>query len=126
MIIDTDVLIWYLRGNDNARKIVNANSPFSISIITYLELLQGMKDKRELRILQKYLRTWSTEVIQINETISNRAMFFTEDYFLSHSLKFADAVIAASALERHEVLLTANEKQYSFIPNIEISKFRSK
>ena len=126
MIIDTDVLIWYLRGNENARKIVSANIPFSISVITYLELLQGMKDNRELRILQKYFRTWSTEIIQINETLSNRAMFFVEDYFLSHSLKFADAVIAASALERHEVLLTANDKHYSFIPNIRVSKFRPK
>ena len=124
MIIDTDVLIWYLRGNENAREIVSASIPFSISVITYLELLQGMNDKKELRILQKYVRTWSTEIIQINETISNRAMFFVEDYFLSHSLKFADAVIAASALERHEVLLTANEKHYSFIPNIQINKFK--
>ena len=123
MIIDTDVLIWYLRGNKNAGKIVTANIPFKISVINYMELLQGIKDKRELRILQKYLRNWSTEIIQINENISNRAMFFVGDFYLSHSLELADSIIAATALEYHEVLLTANEKHYGFIPNIEINRF---
>ena len=42
---------------------------------------------------------------------------------LSHSLELADSIIAATALEYHEVLLTANEKHYGFIPNIEINRF---
>ena len=123
MIIDTDVLIWYLRGNQKAQKTVIASIPFKISIVNYMELLQGMKDKRELRILQKCFKEWSTEIIQINENVSSRAMFFVEDYFLSHSMELGDAIIAATALEHHEILLTANEKHYAFIPNIQISKF---
>ena len=126
MIIDTDVLIWYLRGNENARKIIFANIPFKISVINYLELLQGMKDKRELRILQKHLKNWSTEIIQISENISCRATFIMEDYCLSHSMELGDAIIAATALESREILLTANEKHYAFIPNIQINKFRPK
>ena len=124
MIIDTDVLVWYLRGNVNARKIITSSIPFKISVISYIELMQGMKDKGELKILQKYLRKWSTEIIQINENISTRAMFFVEDYFLSHSMEFSDAIIAATVLENAEILLTANKKHYSFIPNLEINKFK--
>ena len=89
-----------------------------------MELLRGMKNKREMNILQKYLKQWSTEITHINETISARAMFFVEDYALSHSMEMADAIIAATALECNEILLTANEKHYSFIPNLQISKFR--
>ena len=126
MLIDTDVLIWYLRGNENARKTIIAHIPFKVSVINYLELLQGMKDKRELHLLQKYFRNWSVEILQINENISSRAMFFVEDYYLSHSMEMADAIIAATALERRETLLTANEKHYNFIPNIKIKKFRPK
>jgi predicted nucleic acid-binding protein len=125
MIIDTDVLIWYLRGNKNAQNIVHSNIPFKISVINYLELIQGMKNKQELKILQKYLKEWSIEIIQINDTISTRAMFFVEDYCLSHSLEFSDAIIAATVLENQEILLTANDKHYAFIPNIQIKKFRS-
>ena len=126
MIIDTDVLIWYLRGNENAQKAIDANIPFKVSIINYLELLQGMKDKRELRILQKFFKKWATEIIQINENISCRAMFLMEDYCLSRSMELGDAIIAATALESGEILLTANEKHYAFIPNIKMSKFRPK
>jgi len=124
VIIDTDVLIWYLRGNENAQKIINANIPFKMSVINYMELLQGMKNKNELRTFQKYLKKWSIEIIQINENISNRAMFFMEDYCMSHLMKLGDAIIAATALEYREFLLTANDRHYEFIPNIQINKFR--
>jgi predicted nucleic acid-binding protein len=124
VIIDNDVLVWYLRGNEKAQKEITANIPFRISAINYMELLRGMRDKKELRILQKYFRQWSVEALHITENISTRAMFLMEDYFLSHSLEMADAIIAATALEYHEVILTANEKHYGFIPNIQIKKFR--
>jgi predicted nucleic acid-binding protein len=124
MLIDTDVLIWYLRGNINAKNIVANNIPFKISVINYMELIQGMKSKNELKILQKCLKRWMVEIIQINENISTRAMFLVEDYFLSHSLELSDATIAATSLERQETLLTANDKHYKFIPNIQVKKFK--
>ena len=126
MLIDTDVLIWYLRGNENARKIICANVPFKISVISYIELLQGTRNKKELLALQKQLKFWSTEIIQINDNISTRAMFFVEDYYLSNSLEFQDAVIAAAAIESRDVLLTANDKHYNFIPNIRLNRFRAR
>ena len=124
MLIDTDVLIWYLRGNENAKKAIQANIPFKVSVISYIELMQGIQNKSELKVLQKHLKKWSTEIIQIDENISTRAMFFIEDYNLSHSLEFGDAVIAATAIENHETLLTANIKHYSFIPNIQVNIFK--
>ena len=126
MLIDTDVLIWYLRGNENAKKTIQANIPFKVSVTSYIELMQGVQNKSELKILQKHFKKWSTEILQINENISTRAMFFIEDYYLSHSLEFGDAVIAATAIENHETLLTANIKHYSFIPNIQVNKFKPK
>ena len=124
MLIDTDVLIWYLRGNENARRVINSVIPFKISVISYVELVQGVDNKKELKVLQKQLKSWSTELIQITENISTRAMFFVEDYYLNKSLELADAMIAATAIEKNEILLTANDKHYNFIPNIRINKFR--
>jgi predicted nucleic acid-binding protein len=88
-----------------------------------MELIRGMKNKREFKLLQKTLIKWSVEIIQINNNISTRAMFLVEDYHLSHALELEDAIIAATTLENQEVLLTANEKHYKFIPNIQIIKF---
>jgi len=83
-----------------------------------------MNDKNELIMLQKYFKKWSVEIIQITENISTRAMFLVEDYYLSHSLELADAIIATTALENNEIILTANDKHYKYIPNIQINKFR--
>ena len=124
MLIDSDVLIWYIRGNKNAQRAVNNNIPFKISVINYMEVIQGMKDKKELKSFQKYLKKWSVEIIQINENISTKAMFLVEDYFLSHFLELGDAIIASTSLENQEILLTGNDKHYKFIPNIQIKKFK--
>ncbi|GMO28957.1 MAG: hypothetical protein Ta2F_04330 [Termitinemataceae bacterium] len=124
MLIDSDVLIWYIRGNKNAQKAINKNIPFKISVINYMEIIQGMKDKKELKSFQKYLKKWSVDIIQINENISTKAMFLVENYFLSHSLELGDAVIASTVLENQEILLTGNDKHYKFIPNIQIQKFK--
>lgn len=123
MIIDTDVLIWYLRGNEKSKKVVEDNVPFAISVITYIELIQGMKNKEEFRLFQKQMLRWNTNIIQINQEISSRAMFYVQEYSLSHSMMFADALIAATVIQNSEVLLTANDKHYKFIPNIECKKF---
>lgn len=123
MIIDTDVLIWYLRGNIKAQEIIDKNIPFSISSVTYMELVQGMKDKNEFRKFQKQIKIWKTEIIHIDQEISSRATFYVQEYFLSHSMQIADALISATAIQSGNMLLTANDKHYKFIPNIEVKKF---
>jgi predicted nucleic acid-binding protein len=123
LIIDTDVLIWYLRGNEKARDIVENNVPFSISVITYMELIQGMKNKDEFKLFQKQIQKWNTDIIQIDKEISSRSMFYVQEYALSHSMMLADALIAATTVQNNDVLITANDKHYKFIPNIECKKF---
>lgn len=123
MIIDTDVLIWYLRGNEKARERVEDNIPFSISVVTYMELIQGMRNKNELKLFQKQIQKWNTDIIQIDKEISSRAMFYVQEYALSHSMMLADALIAATVVQNNENLITANDKHYKFIPNIECLKF---
>ncbi len=46
MLIDTDVLIWYLKGNENAYQTIENSSSFFISVVTYIELVQGMRNKK--------------------------------------------------------------------------------
>ena len=123
MIIDTDVLIWYLRGNEKAKIVVENNIPFSISVVTYMEIIQGMKNKDEFKIFQKQIQRWNIHIIQLSQEISSRAMFYIQEYFLSNSMMLADALIAATIVQNSEVLLTANDKHYRFIPNLDCKKF---
>ena len=123
MIIDTDILIWYLRGNLKAKSAVEQNIPFSLSVVTYIELVQGMKNKAEFIKIQKQIKKWDTEIIQIDKDISSRAMFYVQEYAFSHSMTLADALIAATAIQNSDRLFTANEKHYRFIPTIDLLKF---
>jgi len=125
LIIDTDVLIWELRGNAKAKEVIHQNIPFSISVVTYIELVQGMRNRQELNKFIKQITKWNTRIIQINNDISTRAMIFIEDFSLSHSMQLADALIAATCISSGEPLLTANEKHYKHIPNLQIIKFAS-
>ncbi len=123
-LIDTDVIIWYMRGNQNASKALHKHHGFAISVITYMELVQGMRNKNELILLRKSLRSWGTEIIYISEEISSKAMFYVEQHFLSHSVQLADALIGATAVSCGLSLLTGNVKHYRIVKEIKLSRFK--
>lgn len=124
IMIDSDVLIWYMRGNQNANKVIESLNGFFISVVTYMELVQGMRNKRELTLLRSALRKWNAKVLFINEDISAKAMFLVEQHYLSNSLVLADALIASTAISNGLKLLTANTKHYKVINNIELKSFK--
>jgi predicted nucleic acid-binding protein len=124
MIIDTDVLIWYLRGNEKAFQLIENLENLSISVITYIELVQGMRNKKELNNLRQALHAWNAKILYISEEISAKAMFAVEQHFLSHSLQLADALIGATAVVYGLPLLTGNDKHYKIMKEIQIKRFR--
>ncbi len=124
MIIDTDVLIWYMRGNESAYQIIEKLTEFNISVITYMELVQGMRNKNELNSLRKALHVWNTKILYISEEISAKAMFLVEQHYLSHSLQLADALIGSTAIHYGLPLMTANDKHYRIIKGLKIKKFK--
>ena len=124
MIIDTDVLIWYMKGNEKAYKAIERANNFFISVLTYMELVQGMRNKKELNSLRKSIHSWNAKVLYISEEISSKAMFYVEQHFLSHSLQLADALIGATAVAYSLPILTGNDKHYKIVKDIQIAKFR--
>ena len=122
-LVDTDVMIWYFRGNENARKLLH-RIDFAISSVTYMELLQGMRNKQELKQFQKMLNSWNIKVIYIDEEISAKAMHYMEEYCLSHALQLADSLIAATCTKHGLTLVTANDKHYRVLQDIDLMIFR--
>ncbi len=124
MLIDTDVLVWYMRGNQHAYNAIEEQSGFSFSVITYMELVQGMRNKQELRELENAILRWNATILQINEAISTTASEYVKQHYLSHSLELAAALIGATAVSNQLPLLTANDKHYKVIHDITIDVFR--
>lgn len=124
MLFDTDVLIWLSRGDAKAVKAVNTDSDRVISAVTYMEFLAGCENKQKLAAFQKLLDVFDFEIIEISSSISAMAGNLVYQYALSHSLEMGDALIAATAIKKGVMLLTANDKDYRFIGGLSIKKFR--
>ena len=124
MIVDTDVLIWYSRGHQKAIDVIHSLDRFSLSVVTYIEIIQGVRNKKELNAFKKALGILNAQVIQIDELISTKAMFYVEQYALSHTMELADALIGASAVIKQLPLITGNEKHYKHLPEIKVQKFQ--
>ena len=124
MVIDTDVLIWYMKGNAKAYKVIEKSKNFFISVVTYMELVQNMRNKNELQNLRRALHVWNSKILYISEEISIKAMFFVEQHYLSHSIQLPDALIGATAVTYGLPILTGNDKHYKILKDLQIKKFR--
>ena len=124
VLVDSDVLIWYMRGNSRAKKTIDGLGPFIISSVNYMEIVQGIRNKEEMKALRKFLAEKSIKITHITVEISQRALYYMEQFSLSHHLRMADAFIAATAFLNALTLLTGNTKHYHPIKEIQVKPFR--
>jgi len=126
VIVDTDILVWYLRGNDTARRFL-ARLPFperEVSALTVMEIVQGCRDQRETRDVAAFVSENLAEVIHPDENISRRAIRLLELHAVRDGLRVVDALIAATALEARVSLATANVRHYRAIAGLSLVSFR--
>lgn len=93
-LADTTVIVELLRGNNQAKKFLEIRP--QISIVTVTELLQGCRDKNQLKVVEKTCNIFPQENIDIK--ISKLAIELMKKYHLSHGLLILDAFIAASCM----------------------------
>ena len=117
VLVDACVLIEILRGKNNLLDKIS-DKDFAINSIVYMELIQGAKNKQGVTKLEKFLKNF--DLIHIDEKISEKAMKLIKTYSKSHSLIIADAIIAATCLEKDIELLTLNLKDFRFITGLKI------
>ena len=124
ILVDTDVLVWYMRGNARAAAAIEELAGMALSVVTYIELVQGMRSRRELAALRATLAALDARVLQISELVSAKAMFYVEQHFHAHSLRLVDALIAATGVSAGCPLLTANATHYRPVSDLEVRRFR--
>jgi predicted nucleic acid-binding protein len=123
MLFDTDVLIWVLRGNEKAARLLGAAAERHVSVVTYMELLQGARDKHESRMIKSFLNDLAFRMLPLTENIGHRASIYMEEYGLKAGMCMADALLAATAVENRLTLCTANKKHYALMEDIDVKTF---
>lgn len=123
LLVDTDVLIWHLRGYAQATEQLNQLPALVLSSVSYFEILQGMRNKVELQAFKKMLAQRQAQFLPMTPAITVRAGDLLEELTLSHGLGMGDALIAATALEHGLKVLTGNTKHFSAVDGLQLEEF---
>jgi len=117
-LVDTDILIDFLRGWPEAVKYVNSQADnIVVSAISIAELYAGVKDEKDKEELEAFIGIFP--VLEINGQIARQAGLYKNKYFKSHNIGLADALIAASANHHNVILKTLNCRHFPMFPAIE-------
>jgi predicted nucleic acid-binding protein len=96
LLIDTDVLIDYLRDRSDAVAYIESlTPPLSVSAITVAELYAGVRDGAERTTLDGFVNSF--QVVPIDDAIAIRAGIIRRDFGKNYGTGLADAIIAATA-----------------------------
>lgn len=118
ILVDTDVLIDFLRGNTKAAAFINEiSSRIILSPIVVAELYAGVKGKAELTILENFVSLF--RVVPLTVEIAKIGGLYKRDFGKSHGVGLADAILAATADAEKAELKTLNVKHYPMISGLE-------
>ena len=124
MIFDTDILIWIQRGNDKAAKLIEKDEDKYLSIQSYMELLQGARNKTHHKYVKDFISEFEFSILPLTENIGHRALIYVEEYALSSNMRAGDAIIAATAVENNMILVSSNVKHFRIVNELQIKRFR--
>ena len=104
-LLDTNILIDFLRGVPAARDELNRYEDKAISIVTWMEVMAGAPILAE-RATRDFLDGFA--LIELNETVAERAVTLRR----KHRLKLPDAIVWASARVQAMLLVTRDTKGF--------------
>jgi predicted nucleic acid-binding protein len=119
LLIDTDVLIDYLRGQPEAVEYLEGcQEAMVVSVITVAELFAGVREGKERTALSAFLAAFET--MPVDAGIAERGGLYRRDYGKSHNTGLADALIAATAEQVQVRLVTLNRKHFPMLSNVQV------
>ena len=111
ILVDTDILIDFLRGKEKVRKFllsVSEESTLYCSVITVAEIYAGMREEEKEKtddLLD------SLNIVEINRAVAEKAGRYKYK-IRRQQLELDDCMIAASAFYVKALLVTGNGKHY--------------
>ena len=105
-LFDTNIIIDYLNGDERARREMSLYKEVWISIITYIEVLVGVRGSEKYDYIKKYLA--SLNILEVDEEVAEISIEIRKKY----RIKVPDAIILASAEKISAVLVTRNTKDF--------------
>jgi len=117
IVLDTDVLVDFLRGRSKAVAFVNAHSArIILSSIVVAELYAGVKGDAEQTALDDFVALF--RVASVNAEIAKAGGLYKRNYGKSHGVGLGDAILAATAEIENAELKALNIKHYPMLEGL--------
>ena len=105
-LFDTNILVDYLNGVDEARLELGRFDPRLISMVTWMEVLVGARTAAEETTLRAFLAGFS--LVAIDRSVAEEAIRLRRQ----HRMRLPDALIWASARMSDAALVTRNTRDF--------------
>lgn len=125
-LVDTDILSLFFRGNENVKttfsKYLTKYESINISIITYYEIISGLKFRDSKKQLNSFLEFIEyNKILPLTETSSTISTELYADLRKrGDPIDDIDLLIAGIAIANDLVLVTHNEKHFTRIDKLEL------
>ncbi len=117
ILLDTDILVDFLRGHSKAMAFVKASSArVLLSTIVVAELYAGVKGDAEQDVLDDFVSLF--RIAPVSANIAKAGGLYKRDYGKSHGVGLADAILAATAEAEDAELKTLNIKHYPMLKGL--------
>lgn len=114
-LLDTDVIIWHLRGRRDVTRALTELQAFGVpscSALSILEVQVGVKKGEEAKT---DLFLGSLTVFDVTKKIADKAaLSIREQRAKGVTIDLPDAIIAATCMVHRLTLVTYNKKHYPF------------
>ncbi len=129
-LVDTDILSFYFKGDqrvvDHFNEYLKEFDVINISIITYYEILGGLKFKkaeRQIKEFEEFVNN-NTIIHMSEESAKISGDVYSDLRQKGITVGTSDILIAGIAIENELMLITNNERHYDSIRGLRIQNWR--
>ena len=105
-LFDTNILIDYLNGIEQAKAELDRHADKAISLVTWMEVMVGVTPETEM-VIKGFLRGFVN--LPIDEKVAAGAVALRR----KHKIKLPDAIVWATAQADKRLLVTRNTKDFA-------------
>lgn len=117
LLLDTDVIVDYLRGHEAALAYIDTlQARPSLSVVVVAELYAGIREGEERSRLEILLK--NANIIPLNEPTAVEGGLLRRQYAKSHNIGLADALIAATAISFQLQVVTLNKRYFPMLNDV--------
>ncbi len=117
ILLDTNILIEYLKGNKSFIEPYHFEELF-INDIILMELYQSAKSKSDLNFIIKNISDF--KILKSHNEIIKLATSLLKEYNLSHNMNMTEAIIASTAMVYDMKLMSLNRKDFIYLNDLNL------